>query len=143
MIDAIIQRLEQQCPTLKTVEGAVDLSNLMGSQFAVIFETRPAAFVMFGGDNAGKNEMGTDEVVQVLTETATIAICVGDGKTGAKQVAEDAIMTVRNAVLVCLLGFVPEAQRGALQYRGAMPLAMQPRTIWFAMSFARSYGVNG
>ncbi len=66
MIDAIIQRLGNGFPTLKTVEGAVDLSNLMSSQFAVTFEKRPAAFVMFGGDSAGKNEMATDEVVQTL-----------------------------------------------------------------------------
>lgn len=143
MIDILIQRLDQQCPALKTVEGAVDLANLMGQQFAVGFEKRPAAFVMFGGDSAGKNEMGTDEVVQVVTELATITICLGDGSTGARQAAKDAITIVRDAVLACLLGFVPEADRGALRYGGTQMLAMQPRTIWFAMSFSRAYGVHG
>lgn len=143
MIAVLIEQLTNECPALKSVDGAVDLAGLMEAQFAVPFEKRPAAWVMFGGDQVGKNEMATDEVVQVVTELATVTVCLGDGKTGAKQAATDAIMTVRNAVLACLLGFIPEAERGALNYRGTQMLAMRPRTIWFQMAFARSRGVNG
>lgn len=143
MIDVLIQQLTQNCAALKTVEGAVDLAGLMESQLAVAFAKRPAAFVMFAGDNAGKNEMSTDEVVQVVTELASITVCLGDGATGASQAAKDAITTVKDAVRDCLLGFIPEPMRGALQYRGTTMLAMRPRTIWFQMAFSRAYGVNG
>ena len=143
MIDALIERLRDECPELITVEGGVDLANLMEGQFTVSFEKRPAAFVMFGGDQAGRNEMATDEVVQIVTELATVTICLGDGRTGAAQAAKDAITTVKNAVRDCLMGFVPEAEMGALQYRGATMLAMKPRTIWFQLAFARQYGARG
>lgn len=143
MIDILIQRLSNSCAALKSVNGAVDLAGLMEQQFAVPFDKRPAAWVMFGGDNPERNEMGSDEVVQKVTELATITICLGDGSTGARQAAKDAIMTARDAVLACLLGFVPEAERGALQYRGTQMLAMRPRTIWFQMGFSRAYGVHG
>ncbi len=143
MIDLLIQRLKSDCPVLKTVEGGVDLANLMENQFAVPFNNRPAAFVMFGGDTAGKNELSTDEVVQIVTELATITICLGDGTTGATQAAKDAITTVKNAVRDCLMGFVPEPELGALHYRGATMLAMKPRTIWFQVAVARQYGARG
>lgn len=143
MIDALIERLREECPELKTVEGGVDLANLMEGQFTVPFEKRPAAFVMFGGDQVGRNEMATDEVVQVVTELATVTICLGDGRTGAAQAAKDAITTVKNAVRDCLLGFAPEPERGALHYRGTTMLAMKPRTIWFQLAFSRQYGVRG
>lgn len=143
MIDALIERLREECAVLKTVEGGVDLANLMEGQFAVPFEKRPAAFVMFGGDQAGRNEMATDEVVQIVTELATVTICLGDGRTGAAQAAKDAITAVKNAVRDCLMGFVPEAEMGALHYRGTTMLAMKPRTIWFQLAFARQYGARG
>lgn len=143
MIEALIQRLKDECAELKTVEGGVDLANLMEGQFAVPLDKRPAAFVMFGGDQAGKNEMATDEVVQIVTELATVTICLGDGRTGAAQAAKDAITTVKNAVRDCLMGFVPEPEMGALHYRGATMLAMKPRTIWFQLAFSRQYGVRG
>lgn len=143
MIDVLIQQLTEECDALKSVEGAVDLANLMEHQFAVPFAKRPAAFVMFGGDQVGKNEMSTDEVVQVVTELATVTVCLGDATTGAAQAARDAITTVRDAVRDCLMGFVPEAERGALHYRGTTMLAMRPRTIWFQVAFSRQYGARG
>lgn len=143
MIEALIERLGNECPELKTVEGGVDLANLMEGQFSVSFDKRPAAFVMFGGDQVGKNEMATDEVVQIVTELATVTICLGDGRIGAAQAAKDAITIVKNAVRDCLLGFVPEPERGALHYRGTTMLAMKPRTIWFQLAFSRQYGVRG
>lgn len=143
MIDLLIQRLKDDCVALKTVEAGVDLANLMEGNFSVPFHTRPAAFVMFGGDQAGKNEMSTDEVVQVVTEVATVTICLGDGTPGATQAAKDTITTVKNAVRDCLMGFVPEPELGALHYRGTAMLAMKPRTIWFQVAFARQYGARG
>lgn len=143
MIEALIRRLKDECALLKTVDGGVDLANLMESQFAVPFDKRPAAYVMFGGDTAGPNGMATDEVVQVATETITVTVCLGDGTPGAVQGAKGDMLTVKNAVRDCLLGFVPEPELGALQYRGATPLAMKPRTIWFQLAFARQYGVHG
>ncbi len=143
MIDAIIQQLTENCPALKSVEGAVDLAGLMESQFAVAFAKRPAAFVMFSGDRPGKNEGGTGPVVQAVSELATVTICLGDGTTGGKQAATDAIVTARNAVLASLLGFVPEPMSGELVYGGTQMLAMKPRTIWFQMSFTRLNSVQG
>ena len=139
----MIQQLQDHCPALKTVEGGVDLANLMESQFAVPFEKRPAGFVMFGGDQVGKNDMATDEVVQIVTELASVTVCLGDGKTGAAQAGRDAITEVKNAVRGCLMGFVPEPEMGALHYRGATMLAMKPRTIWFQVAFSRQYGARG
>jgi len=143
VIDAIIQQLAEDCSHLKTVEGAVDFAGLMDAQFAVTFEKRPAAFVMFSGDRPGKNEGGTGPVVQAVSELATIALCVGDGKTAGRQAALDAVMTARNAVLASLLGFTPEAMAGALVYGGTQMLAVKPRTIWFQMSFTRLASVQG
>jgi len=143
VIDAIIQQLTENCSALKSVEGAVDFAGLMDAQFAVSFEKRPAAFVMFSGDRPGKNEGGTGPVVQAVSELATIAICLGDGTQRGKQAATDAIVTVRNAVLASLLGFVPEAMSGALVYGGTQMLAVKPRTIWFQMSFTRLNSVQG
>ncbi len=143
MIDAIIQQLSEECDALTSVEGAVDLASLMEGGFAVPFAKRPAAFVMFGGDRPGKNEGGTGPVVQTVGELVTITICLGDGTTGGKQAATDAIMTARNAVLASLLGFVPEAMSGALEYAGTQMLAMRPRAIWFQMSFTRLNSMQG
>ncbi len=143
MIDVLTQRLKDECTALKTVEGGVDLANLMESQFAVPFEKRPAGFVMFGGDQAGKNELATDEVVQVVTELVSVTVCLGDGRTGAAQAGQDAITFVKDAVRDCLMGFVPEPEKGALHYRGATMLAMKPRTIWFQVAFSRQYGARG
>jgi hypothetical protein len=142
MIDAIIGRLQNHCPTLKTVQGAVDLAGLMEHQFAVPFEKRPAAYPMFAGDQVGRNEAAAYQVVQTVTEQAVITLCVGDGSTGGSQAGKDAIVTVRDAVRDCLMGWVPEAERGALHYRGTQMLAMRPRTIWFQVSFSRQYGVS-
>lgn len=142
MIDAVIQRLKQHCPTLKTVEGAVDLAALMEHQFGVPFDKRPAAYPMFAGDQVGRNEAATQEVVQMITELATVTVCVGDGRTGGSQAAEDAIMAVRNAIRDCLMGWTPEPGLGALHYRGTQMLAMRPRTIWFQVSFSRQYGAR-
>ena len=142
MIDAIIDRLKTDCPALKTVEGVVDLAALMEHQFAVPFEKRPAAYPMFAGDQVGANQAASYQVVQTVTELAVVTLCVGDGRTGGSQAGKDAIVTVRDAVRDCLMGWIPETERGALHYRGTQMLAMRPRTIWFQVTFSRQYGAS-
>jgi hypothetical protein len=142
VIDLIIQRLQQTCPSLKSVEGALDLASIMDRQFAVPAEKRPAAFVMLAGEQAGDNQVDIGGAAQIVTSTVQIAICVGAGETVGKTVARDAIATMRDAVLASLLGWPPVAGDGVLTYGGLSLIGFRPRIVWFQMIFARQSGVG-
>lgn len=142
LIDAVIQRLAEDCAALKTVKGAVDFANIMESQFNVPLHERPAAFVMLAGEQARPNELDTGGVAQIVTEQVQIAMCVGDGKPAGATIAGDAVKSLRDAVMDCLLGWSPD-ELGVLTYGGLRMLAFRPRAVWFEMIFARQVGVSG
>jgi len=141
MIDAIITRLKEEDSGLKSVKGAVDMANIMDSQFNVPINDRPAAFVMLAGEQAGPNELDTGGVAQVVTESVQIVLCVGDGVTAGKTVAADAIKTARDAVMNKLLAWSPDGL-GIFVYGGLALTAFRPRAVWFQMIFSRHVGVG-
>lgn len=142
MIDAVIQRLKDDCSALKSVNGAVDFANIVESQFNVPLHERPAAFVVLLAEEAGGNELDTGGVAQIVKETIEIIICVGRGQEAGKAVAADAIKAVRDAVMDCLLAWSPDGL-GVFFYGGLGLLPFRPRAVWFRMIFARQVGVDG
>lgn len=144
MIDAVIARLlpDDDFDALKSVAGAVDLADIMENQFAVPPGKRPAAYVMLAGEQASPNEIDTGTTAQIVTQSVSVAFCVGAGEQAGKAIARDAVMEVRDAVLGRLLGWSPDGL-GVLTYGGLAMLALRPRAVWFQMIFARRIGVSG
>lgn len=141
MIDAIITRLKEEGSGLKSVKGAVDMANIMDSQFNVPFNDRPAAFVMLAEEQASPNELDTGGVAQIVTESVLIGLCVGEGSTAGKAVAADAIKIARDAVMNKLLAWSPDGL-GVFVYGGLQLTAFKPRAVWFQMVFSRRVGVG-
>lgn len=143
MIDEIIARLspDEDFTALKHVAGALSFAEILETQFAVPIEKRPAAFVALAGEQAAIGEVDIGITAQIVTQTVSIAFCIGSGGTVGAEAAKDGVMTLRQAVLDRLLGWSPDGE-GVLTYGGLSLLAFRPRVVWFQMTFGRRASVS-
>lgn len=140
MIDAVIARLKECAPSLKSVESAAELAALT---VAPPLHRMPAAYVIPLAERAGDNLAATLVTRQrVATQIGVVLVVAGriaDAKGGAQVVA---IQTPREEIRAALLGWEPVAGHEPLQYVGGELLEFAGGAVWWQDDFATAYHIR-
>jgi len=115
LIDALITRLNTNCAALRPSK-ARSISHPYGAAIRRRFEKRPAAYVMFAGDQVGPNVLATGVEARCDRVPRRHQHLLGDGKTGAAQAGLRRHHQLRNAGDRQPARYVPVAALGALTY---------------------------
>ena len=139
MIAAIQDRLQNQVPALRSIEGAIEFAALEKPPLA---GKLPAAFVMAAEDRAAPNTMASMVLRQEVTRTVRVVLFARNlrdarGEAAAVQL-EGLVENVRNA----LIGWLPPGARQPLELRTGALIGFSDQTATWAEDYACTFNIE-
>ena len=134
LVALVIARLDAEVPALRSVAGAVDFAELV--ERGQRPQRLPAAFVMWLGDDAERNELlGTGDRVQALTETIGVVLVHQDRGDATGDKAREKLVPLVDAVRGALAGWAPSADHDAIDYRRGRLQGLTAGAVWQQLDF--------
>jgi hypothetical protein len=99
--EAVIKRLQDSIPSLKTVEGFTSLDDAFKRPQGL-----PAALVLYGGGKCVNSEPSSGALVDRLWDVVLVVQAIGDSPH-TKALAREAALDLGDEVEAALIGFEP------------------------------------
>lgn len=130
---AIIQRLRELVPELRSVDGALEAAALQRAKVALV--GKPIAHVIPTGARAQRPDVITGAFSQTvdLTFAVIVTIPVANDATGAKTAAT--IDRLLGSILAALLGWGPEDAPGVIAASGWSLMRLDTEAVAYSIDF--------
>ena len=139
MIAAVQDRLEQQVPALRTVEGAIEFAAL---EQAPLDAKLPAAYVMAAEDRASPNTMASMVLRQEVSRTIRVVLFTRNLRDRRGERAAQQLETLFTEVRTALIGWLPPGARQPLELRAGALLGFANQTAAWAEDYACTFNIE-
>jgi len=127
-------RLAAECPMLRQVGGAADIDAAYAS-----LKAKPAAFVLLLSEGASEPPLAA-QFVQRIQAAVRVVMAVSNASDARGDAAAADLLTVRRAVRVALLGWLPEGAADPFAVMGGRLVQLSPNNVvWWQDDFLTSY----
>lgn len=133
----IIDRIRDECPTLKLVGGAAEFERAVEA-----LATFPAAFVLPAADLAQPNPFGSQIVEQRVGSEFAVVFAVRNLADADGAAAVASLEPVRVVVREALLGWAPAADMDGCEYRAGAMQAFKNGFLWWQDSYLTAYTIR-
>ncbi|EKE78431.1 phage tail terminator protein [Oceanibaculum indicum] len=138
LVDSVTTRLRAEVTDLRSVEGAAELSELLGKK--IMPARLPAAFVLPLGDDAGGDAYATGLMSQQVTETVAVLVIdkvSGDARGGKSW--SRGIVPLKHSVFDALHNWKPGESNDPLQYRRGRLVAVNAAGVFYQLDFQSAW----
>lgn len=131
---AIIARLKAEVPALRIIDGAAGFQRASESNPTAV----PAAYVFTVDESADENSIDEPMIQHIEVTLAVVLVVrhVGDA-TGAAAGSD--MDSLRDAVLVALMGYRPDADHDPLARQRSTLLTFRDGHMWWQETWATRY----
>ncbi len=130
LVDPIIARLDDACPTLKgRVKGAGVFAAVKGR-----IKNFPTAYVIPERERAGANDFGTQKHRQLITISFSIILGVKGSETGKNSTDPERVplQEIKHA----LMGWMHPMATHATNYEGSQLFGFESPVLWRGLTFS-------
>ena len=130
---AIIARLRDRVPGLRTVGVAADLNAVLEGRIAD--QTGASAFVIGLGSRGGRPDIAAGAFVQDVTETVSIILTLRSIDNRAGDRAVDEVEAIKGSIRTAIAGWAPDGAYDLYALAREMILSFKPGYLAYGFEF--------